>query len=85
LQSSPISKETIKTFLIFLTLGAVIVLSVNTYILVENQKRILDNQEIKGLPLSNDSNKKITHVEDMITSLSEKIGKFSLYMVKMQA
>jgi hypothetical protein len=76
-----ISKETIKTFLIFLTLGAVVVLSVNTYLLVENQKRILDNQENKGLPLSNDSNKKITHVEDMITALSQKIGKFSLYMV----
>jgi hypothetical protein len=73
LQSSPISKETIKTFLIFLTLGTVVVLSVNTYILVENQKRILDNQESKGLPLSIETNQKITKLEGIIHNLSEKI------------
>jgi len=68
-----ISHETIKTFLIYLTLGTVIILSVNTYILIQNQTRILDNQEKKGLPLSIETNQKITKLEGIIHNLSEKI------------
>jgi hypothetical protein len=62
-----ISKETIKTFLIYLTLGAVIVLSINTFMMVENQNRILDNQEDRGLPLTADTNQRIKNIEDILS------------------
>ena len=68
-----ISKHTLQTFFVYLTLGAVIVLSINTYILIQNQSRILDNQEKKGLPLSIETNQKITKLEGIIHNLSEKI------------
>ena len=68
-----ISKHTLQIFFVYLTLGAVIVLSINTYILIQNQSRILDNQEKKGLPLSIETNQKISKLEGIIHNLSEKI------------
>jgi hypothetical protein len=39
---------------------------INTYVFVENQLRILDNQESKSLPIGDDTNKKVTHIVEIL-------------------
>jgi len=67
-----ISKHTLQIFFVYLTLAAVIVLSVNTYLLIQNQTRILENQN-KAIPVVNDTNQKITQIGENLAHLSEKI------------
>jgi hypothetical protein len=65
-------KQTIKDFLLYLCLGAVIILSINTFIMVQNQTKMLNNQE-KGLPIVNDTNQKIKDIDNRLVNLYEKI------------
>jgi hypothetical protein len=67
-----ISKETAKTFILYFTLAGIIVLSINTYFLIDNQTKILKNQG-KAIPMVNDTNQKITQMGENIAHLSEKI------------
>lgn len=66
MSNAGISKETIKTFLILFCVAGLGILSLNTYMMVKNQERIIDNQENKGLPLSTDNNQRIKNIEDLI-------------------
>lgn len=66
------SKETFKTFLIYFLTAGFIILCINTFILTTNQGKILDNQQ-KGLPIVNDTNQKISDIDDRLVDLSEKI------------
>lgn len=65
-------KETVKTFLLFFCLGGIIILSVNTYILVQNQTKILYNQEHKGLPAVLENAERLKNVEGNLTALLEQ-------------
>ena len=65
-------KETVKTFLLFFCVAGVIILSINTYILVQNQSRILYNQEHKGIPAVMENNERLKNIERNITVLTEK-------------
>lgn len=67
-----ISKHTLQIFFVYLILAAVIVLSVNTYLLIQNQTRILENQN-KAIPVVTDTNQKITQIGENLAHLSEKI------------
>lgn len=64
-----ITLETIKTFLFYFALIAVIMLTIITFIVLQNQIRIIDNQEETTIPITNDTNQKVTHIEDMMSEL----------------
>lgn len=71
-----IISPTVKDFLLYFCVAGIIVLSINTFLIVQNQTRILDNQEKKGLPLTNDTNQKITEIKQLLSksfSLSQEI------------
>lgn len=66
------SKETFKTFLIYFLTAGFIILCINTFVLTQNQTKILHNQD-KGLPIVNDTNQKISDIDVRLTNLSEKL------------
>ena len=70
-----LDKETIKTFLLYFCVAGIIVLSINTYFLLGNQTKILDNQNTKAIPFATDTNQKVTHIEKMLVEdlSSEKV------------
>jgi hypothetical protein len=61
-------KETIKTFFIFLSFAGIIILSVNTFLMIETQQRILDNQEKKDIPIVYDVNDRVSKIEQILLS-----------------
>ena len=67
-----ISKATVKTFILYFTLAGIILLSINTWFLIQNQTRILENQG-KAIPVVNDTNQKITQIGENMAHLSEKL------------
>lgn len=69
-----ISKETVKTFLLYFCVAGVAVLAVNTYLMIQNQNRMLENQEEEGLPAVMDTNERIKNIEVTVQEiLSEKV------------
>jgi hypothetical protein len=67
-----ISKETFKTFLIYFLAAGFVILCINTFIMVNNQATILENQG-KGLPIVNDTNQKINDIDDRLIDLAQKV------------
>jgi hypothetical protein len=67
LYSSSISKETIKTFLLFFCVGGIIVLSIHTFLIIQNQSKILENQEKFAKPIGIDNNERIKNIEIMLS------------------
>lgn len=63
-----LSKETVKTFLLYFTLIGVIILSINTFILVQNQNRVLYNQENRDIPVVGDINSRVSNIEQILLS-----------------
>jgi hypothetical protein len=62
--------QTVKDFLLYLCVGGIIMLSINTFLLIENQTKILENQN-EGLPIVNDTNKKINEINGNLALLME--------------
>jgi hypothetical protein len=67
-----LSKDTAKTFILYFTLAGIILLSINTYFLIENQTKILKNQE-KSIPIVNDTNHKLTQMGENLAHLNERL------------
>lgn len=65
-----ISNQTIKTILLYFAVAGVIVLSINVYIMIQNQNRMLNNQEEVGLPTVIDSNQRLKNIESIVGNLS---------------
>ena len=63
-----LSKETVKTFLLYFTLIGVIILSINTFTLVQNQNRVLHNQENRDIPVVGDINDRVSNIEQILLS-----------------
>lgn len=69
-----ISNQTIKTILLYFAVAGVIVLSINVYIMIQNQNRMLNNQEEVGLPTVIDSNQRLKNIESMVGNISSEKG-----------
>ena len=69
-----ISSQTIKTILLYFAVAGVIVLSCNIYIMIQNQNRMLNNQENVGLPTVIDSNQRLKNIESMVGNISSEKG-----------
>lgn len=67
-----ISNQTIKTILLYFAVAGVIVLSINIYIMIQNQNRMLNNQEDVGLPTVIDSNERLKNIESIVGNLSQE-------------
>jgi hypothetical protein len=67
-----IARDTIKAFIIYFTLAGIILLSINTYFLIENQTKILKNQEY-SIPIVNDTNHKLTQMGENLAHLNERL------------
>ena len=65
-----ISNQTIKTILLYFAVAGVIVLSINVYIMIQNQNRMLNNQEEVGLPTVIDSNQRLKNIESIVGNLT---------------
>lgn len=65
-----ISNQTIKTILLYFAVAGVIVLSINIYIMIQNQNRMLNNQEEVGLPTVIDSNQRLKNIESIVGNLT---------------
>lgn len=65
-----ISNQTIKTILLYFAVAGVIVLSINIYIMIQNQNRMLNNQEDVGLPTVIDSNERLKNIESIVGNLT---------------
>lgn len=71
------SKETIKTFLLLFCIAGILILSVNSYLIIQNQSKILENQEKVAKPLAIENNQRIKNIEQMVIS-----GNFSAEQLK---
>lgn len=72
-----ISRDTIKTFLLLFCVAGIGILSLNSYLVIQNQSKILDNQEKVAKPLAIENNQRIKNIEQMVIS-----GNFSAEQVK---
>ena len=62
--------QTTKDFLLFFAVAGVIVLSINIFIMIQNQNRMLNNQEDVGLPTVIDSNERLKNIESIVGNQS---------------
>lgn len=58
--------QTTKDFLLYFAVAGVIILSINVFIMIQNQNRMLNNQETKGLPAVMDTNDRIKNIETIL-------------------
>lgn len=64
--------QSTKDFLLFFAVAGVIILSINAFLMIQNQNRMLNNQETKGLPAVMDTNERIKNIEVYILSQETK-------------
>lgn len=68
-----ITKQETKDFLLYLALGAIIVLSINTYLITERQTRILNNQD-RGLTTLDNNEDILKDIKNIIENISAEKG-----------